>query len=226
MRILLVEDDPQLADTVARGLREHAYAVDVVGDGDSAVYRAAVYPYDAIVLDLMLPKRDGLAVCRELRRRGSNVKVLMLTARHTVEDRVTGLDAGADDYLVKPFAMEELLARLRALLRRGDEVIPTTIRVADLEIETGAQEVRRAGHAIPLTTKEYTLLVYLARNAGRVIGRAEIADHAWDDNYDPFSNLIEVYISRLRKKIDEGHAAPLIHTRRGAGYLFGTEPGN
>jgi len=226
MRILLVEDDPQLADTVARGLREHAYAVDVVGDGESAVYRAAVYPYDAIVLDLMLPKRDGLAVCRELRRRGSNVKVLMLTARHTVEDRVTGLDAGADDYLVKPFAMEELLARLRALLRRGDEVIPTTIRVADLEIDTGAQEVRRAGHAIPLTTKEYTLLLYLARNAGRVIGRAEIADHAWDDNYDPFSNLIEVYISRLRKKIDEGHDAPLIHTRRGAGYLFGNEPGN
>lgn len=220
MRILLVEDDPQLADTVARGLRESAYAVDVVGDGESAVYRAAVYPYDAVVLDLMIPKRDGLAVCRELRRRGSTVKILMLTARHTVEDRVTGLDAGADDYLVKPFAMEELLARLRALLRRGDEVIPTTIRVADLEIETGAQEVRRAGQAIPLTTKEYTLLVYLARNAGRVIGRAEIADHAWDDNYDPFSNLIEVYISRLRKKIDEGHATPLIHTRRGAGYIF------
>jgi two-component system copper resistance phosphate regulon response regulator CusR len=223
MRILVVEDDPRLADSIARGLRENAYAVDVVGDGESAIYHAAIYPYDAVVLDLMLPKRDGLAVCRELRRRGSKTKILMLTARHTVEDRVTGLDAGADDYLTKPFAMAELLARLRALLRRGDELTPTILRVADLEIETGAQEVRRAGHPVPLTTKEYTLLLYLARHAGRVIGRAEIADHAWDDNYDPFSNLIEVYISRLRKKIDEGHDTPLIHTRRGAGYLLGVE---
>ncbi len=223
MRILVVEDDPRLADSIARGLRDNAYAVDITGDGDSAIYHAAIYPYDAIVLDLMLPKRDGLAVCRELRRRGSKVKILMLTARHTVEDRVTGLDAGADDYLTKPFAMAELRARLRALLRRGDEVAPTTIRVADLEIETGPRDVRRAGRAIPLTTKEYTLLLYLARNAGRVIGRAEIADHAWDDKYDPFSNLIEVYISRLRKKIDADGAAPLIHTRRGAGYLLGPE---
>lgn len=223
MRILVVEDDPRLADSIARGLRENAYAVDVVSDGDTATYRAAVYPYDAIVLDLMLPGRDGLAVCRELRRRGSKTKILILTARHTVEDRVTGLDAGADDYLTKPFAMAELLARLRALLRRGDELAPTTLRIADLEIETGPREVRRAGRAIPLTTKEYTLLLFLARNTGRVVGRAEIADHAWDDNYDPFSNLIEVYISRLRKKIDEGHDTPLIHTRRGAGYLLGEE---
>jgi two-component system copper resistance phosphate regulon response regulator CusR len=223
MRVLVVEDDPRLADSIARGLRENAYAVDVVGDGETAIYRAAVYPYDAVVLDLMLPKLDGLAVCRELRRRGSRTKILILTARHTVEDRVTGLDAGADDYLTKPFAMAELLARLRALLRRGDEVAPTTIQVADLEIETGAQEVRRARRPIPLTTKEYTLLLYLARNAGRVVSRAEIADHAWDDNYDPFSNLIEVYISRLRKKIDEGSDTPLIHTRRGAGYILGVD---
>jgi two-component system copper resistance phosphate regulon response regulator CusR len=220
MRILLVEDDPRLAQTLARGLREHAYAVDVVGDGDAAVYQAAVTPYDAIVLDVMLPGRDGLAVCRELRRRGSTVKVLMLTARDTIADRVAGLDTGADDYLTKPFAMEELLARLRALLRRGTSLEATTLTVADLEVDTRARTVRRGGRAVPLTTKEYTLLEYLARNAGRVVGRAEIADHAWDDNYDPFSNLIEVYISRLRKKID-AEGTPLLHTRRGAGYLLG-----
>jgi DNA-binding response OmpR family regulator len=221
MRILLVEDDVQLAQTLARGLRESSYAVDVAGDGDAAVYQSAIYPYDAIVLDVLLPKRSGFDVCRELRRRGNKARVLMLTSRDTVEDRVQGLDLGADDYLTKPFAFPELLARLRALLRRGEEVLPDTLRVADLEIDTRGQRAARGGRAIPLTTKEYTLLEYLARNTGRVVGRAEISDHAWDDNYDPFSNLIEVYISRLRRKIDDGTAVPLIHTRRGAGYLLG-----
>jgi DNA-binding response OmpR family regulator len=220
VRVLLVEDDAQLAQTLSRGLREQAFAVDVAGDGDAAVYQASVVPYDLIVLDVLLPKRSGFEVCRELRRRGNRARILMLTSRDTVEDRVQGLDLGADDYLTKPFAFEELLARVRALLRRGEELLPQTLRIADLEIDTRAQTARRGERAIPLTTKEYTLLEYLARNTGRVIGRAEISDHAWDDNYDPASNLIEVYISRLRRKIDDGEAVPLLHTRRGAGYLL------
>jgi DNA-binding response OmpR family regulator len=221
MRLLLVEDDEQLAQTLARGLRGQAFALDVVGDGDAAVYQASVVPYDLVVLDVLLPKRSGFEVCRELRRRGNRARILMLTSRDTVEDRVQGLDLGADDYLTKPFAFDELLARVRALLRRGDAVLPQTLRVADLEVDTRAQTARRGDRAIPLTTKEYTLLEYLLRNTGRVIGRAEISDHAWDDNYDPFSNLIEVYVSRLRRKIDDGEAVPLLHTRRGAGYLLG-----
>jgi two-component system copper resistance phosphate regulon response regulator CusR len=221
MRVLLVEDDAQLAQSLARGLREHAFATDVVGDGEAAIYQASIAPYDAIVLDVLLPKRSGFDVCRELRRRGNAARILMLTSRDTLEDRVYGLDLGADDYLVKPFAFEELLARIRALLRRVAGVLPQTLRVGDLEIDTAARTARRGSRAIPLTTKEFTLLEYLARNAGRVIGRAEISDHVWDDNYDPASNLIEVYIRRLRRKIDEGEPAPLIHTRRGAGYMLG-----
>ena len=220
MRLLLVEDDHTLSEVLAAGLREHAYAVDVVGDGDAAVYQSAVNPYDAIVLDIMLPKRDGFAVCREVRRRGSTAKILMLTARDAVDDRVAGLDAGADDYLTKPFDFTELLARLRALLRRGNELLPATLVVGDLELDTRGQTARRASHPIPLTTREYALLEYLARNAGRVVGRAEISDHVWDDRYDPFSNLIESYVNRLRRKLDVSGSAPLIHTRRGAGYLL------
>lgn len=220
MRILLVEDDRTLADVLAKGLREHAYAIDVAGDGDAAVYQAAVNPYDAIVLDVMLPKRDGFAVCREIRRRGLAVPILMLTARDTVADRITGLDTGADDYLSKPFEFGELLARLRALLRRGPAVRSPLLRVADLEIDTHGQRASRAGQDLRLTTKEYTLLEYLARNAGRVVGRAEISDHVWDDNYDPVSNLIESYINRLRRKVDTPSLVPLIHTRRGAGYVL------
>jgi DNA-binding response OmpR family regulator len=224
MRILLVEDDPVIATSLAKGLREQAYAVDVASDGDAAVYQAAVNPYDAIVLDVMLPKRDGFAVCRELRRRGQTVPVLMLTARDAVRDRIAGLDTGADDYLTKPFELEELLARLRALLRRGPALAPATLRVADLELDTHGQRVSRGGRPIPLTTREYALLEYLARNAGRVVGRAEISDHVWDDNYDPASNLIESYVNRLRKKLDVEGSPPLIHTRRGAGYLLARIP--
>lgn len=224
MRILLVEDDRTLADVLARGLREQAYAVDVAADGDDAVYQAAVNPYDAIVLDVMLPKRDGFAVCREVRRRGSAVSILMLTARDTVADRITGLDTGADDYLAKPFEFGELLARLRALLRRGPAVRTPIIVVADLELDTHGQRAARAGRDLRLTTKEYALLEYLARNVGRVVGRAEISDHVWDDNYDPCSNLIESYINRLRRKVDAPELAPLIHTRRGAGYVLEPSP--
>src|SRR5256885_14323382 len=169
----------------------------------------------------MIPGRNGFEVCRQLRRSGQSVPILMLTARDAVEDRVAGLDHGADDYLTKPFEFRELLARLRALLRRSAEVRPPQIVVADLVLDTGAQNVSRAGRNIPLTTKEYALLEFLARNTGRVVGRAEIAEHVWDETFDPFSNLIEVYVNRVRRKIDADSSKPLLHTRRGAGYIFG-----
>jgi two-component system copper resistance phosphate regulon response regulator CusR len=220
MRLLVVEDDPKLAELLARSLRERAYAVDVAVDGESGTFQAAVNNYDAIVLDVALPKRSGFDVCRDLRARGVRTPVLMLTARDAVRDRVAGLDAGADDYLTKPFELEELFARLRALLRRAPEVLPSTLAVDDLVVDTRRQRVARAGRDIALTTKEYAMLEYLARNAGRVVGRAELCEHVWDENHDPFSNAIEVYINRLRKKLDQGAAVPLIHTRRGAGYVL------
>jgi two-component system copper resistance phosphate regulon response regulator CusR len=197
----------------------------VAGDGEDAVYQAAVNDYDLVILDVLMPKRDGFAVCRDLRRRGMKAPVLMLTAKDEVADRVEGLDAGADDYLAKPFDFGELLARLRALLRRGHDVRPEEIVVGDLVVDTRGQVARRGGRILPLTTKEYALLEYLARNAGRVVGRADICAHVWDDNHDPFSNAIEVYINRLRRKVDGGFT-PLIHTRRGAGYLLSPVSGD
>jgi len=220
MRILLVEDDRRIARFVAKGLREQAYAVDVAADGDEAGYKLSVNDYDAVILDVMIPGRDGFEVCRDLRASGSTVPVIMLTARDAVKDRITGLDSGADDYLTKPFAVTELLARLRALLRRGHVVRPATISVADLVLDTGAQQARRNGRALALTTKEYALLEYLAREQGRVVGRAEIAEHVWDENFDPMTNLIDVHINRLRRKVDNGFSVKLIHTRRGAGYML------
>jgi len=220
MRLLVVEDDARLADMLARSLRERGYAVDVAVDGEHAIYQAAVNPYDAIVLDVGLPVRNGFDVSRDIRRRGVQVPILMLTARDTLTDRVTGLDSGADDYLTKPFELEELYARLRALLRRMPSILPGVLTVADLSVDTASQAVVRGGRPIRLTSKEYVMLEHLARNAGRVVGRAELCEHVWDENHDPFSNAIEVYINRLRKKVDEGSAHPLIHTRRGAGYLL------
>jgi DNA-binding response OmpR family regulator len=220
MRVLLVEDDPRIARFVAQGLREQTYAVDVTGDGEDALYKLSVNDYDAVILDVMITGRDGFEVCRELRAAGSAVPVLMLTARDAVEDRVAGLDTGADDYLTKPFEVAEMLARLRALLRRGHAVSTLVIAVADLVIDTRAHRVTRGGRPVELTAKEYALLEYLARERGRVLGRAEIAEHVWDENFDPMSNLIDVNINRLRRKIDDGFAAPLIHTRRGEGYLL------
>jgi DNA-binding response OmpR family regulator len=219
MRVLLVEDDPRIARFVAQGLRERAYAVDVAADGEEAIYKSLVNDYDALVLDIMIPGRDGFEVCRELRTRGSHVPVLMLTARDAVEDRIAGLDAGADDYLTKPFAVAELLARLRALMRRGHLVSPAKIQIADLVIDTRSQLVARGGRNIALTSKEYALLEYLAREQGRVVSRTELAEHVWDEHFDPISNLIDVHINRLRSKVDHGFA-PLIHTRRGAGYML------
>lgn len=219
MRILLVEDEPDAARMVAKGLREQAYAVDVVADGEAACYQAAIADYDAIVLDVLLPLKDGLEVCRQLRREGASVPVLMLTARDAVEARIAGLDSGADDYLTKPFAFGELLARLRALIRRGARsVLPERLRIGSLEIDTRAHRVRNRGAEVSLTAREYALLEYLARRAGEVVGRAEIAEHVWDESYDAFSNVIEVYVRRLRRKLDEPGAESLIRTRRGEGY--------
>jgi two-component system, OmpR family, copper resistance phosphate regulon response regulator CusR len=220
MRVLLVEDEPNAAHLLAKGLRELAFAVDVAAEGEEAVYLASINNYDLIILDVMLPLKDGFAVCRELRAAGASVPVLMLTARDDVRDRITGLDSGADDYLVKPFDFHELLARVRALLRRGPSLQPEIIEAGDLQINTRSHSVQRAGQLIKLTAKEYALLEYLARRAGQLVSRPEIAEHVWDENFDPFSNLIEVYIQRLRRKIDEGREPKLIRTLRGEGYLL------
>lgn len=220
MRVLLVEDDRRIASFISKGLRENAYAVDTAQDGDEATYMASINPYDLFILDVNLPQKDGFAVCSELRGNGNAKPILMLTARDTVDDRVAGLDTGADDYLVKPFEFRELVARIRALLRRNSEIRSNTIMIADLDIDTVSQTVRRGGDPIELTTKEYALLEFLALNKGRVVGREEISEHVWNEDFDPFSNLIEVYIKRLRRKIDEGRPMQLIHTRRGAGYIL------
>jgi two-component system copper resistance phosphate regulon response regulator CusR len=223
MRLLLVEDDSRVARFIAKGLREQAYAVDVASNGEAALYQASISTYDAVILDVMIPGLDGFEVCQHLRTSGSRVPVLMLTARDTVEDRIRGLDTGADDYLIKPFEFRELLARLRALLRRSREALPPKITVADLVLDTASQRVWRQGRSIDLTVKEFSLLEFLARNAGRVVGRSEISEHVWDESFDPFSNLIEVYNNRLRRKVDQPFSFPLIHTRRGAGYWMTVE---
>jgi two-component system copper resistance phosphate regulon response regulator CusR len=220
VRILLVEDQSDAAQILAKGLREQSYAVDIACDGDAALYQSSINDYDLILLDVMLPRRNGIEVCQDLRASGSAVPVLMLTARDAVHDRVHGLDAGADDYLSKPFDFPELLARMRALLRRGPAVRPETVRVADLVIDTRSRRAWRSDRLIELTAKEYALLDYLARNVDRVVGRAEIAEHVWDETFDAFSNLIEVYIQRLRRKVDEDHSLKLIRTLRGEGYTL------
>lgn len=224
MRVLVAEDDPGVQRFVCKGLKEQAYAVDAVATGTEALEQAEINTYDLIILDVMLPGLSGFEVCRKLRDAGQRVPVLMLTARDAVEDRVAGLDHGADDYLTKPFEFRELLARLRALLRRPLDLKPAQLSVDTLTLDTARQTAARAGRHIGLTHKEYSLLEFLVRNAGRVVGRAEIAEHVWDEQFDPFSNLIEVYVNRLRRKIDAPSDTPLLHTRRGAGYLLGLDP--
>ena len=225
MRVLVVEDQKNVARVLAKGLRESAFAVDVATDGLEAIEMATASQYDVIVLDLMLPKADGFEVCRVLRGRGLAVPILMLTARDDKKSRIQGLDTGADDYLTKPFDFDELLARIRALLRRGREYRPPRLEVADLELDVNLQRAIRGGKVIDLTAKEFSLLEYLIRNRGRIVSRSELAEHVWDKSFDPFSNLIEVYVGRLRKKVDGEGDVKLIHTRRGAGYYV-AEPGD
>jgi len=218
MRILLVEDDEVLRESATSYLRASGFAVDAAPTGKMARELAAVSPYDAVILDLRLPDEDGFTLCAALRNRDPAPRVLMATARDAVNDRIAGLDSGADDYLVKPYALGELVARLRALLRRPDTAASTTLRVGDLELDPATREARRNGRTITLTTKEFSILQVLMREQGRVLTREYISDHAWDDNYDPFSNVIDVFIARLRKKIDQPGEAPLLSTIRGAGY--------
>jgi len=225
MRILVVEDDPDMSRFIERGLREQSYAVDAVATGDAAIEAAVTAAYDVIILDAMIPPPDGFEVCRQLRAQGIGATILMLTARDSVADRVEGLDSGADDYLVKPFEFAELLARLRALLRRRGVRQYPVIEVGDLRLDTRSHRVTRGGDELPLTTKEYALLEYLSVNAGRVMGREEIAEHVWNDEFDPFSNLIEVYIGRLRRIVDRDRKVKLIHTIRGSGYILEAREG-
>lgn len=221
MRLLLVEDSPRLQRSVATALRRSGYAVDLAGDGEEALWLAESNRYDLVLLDRMLPKLDGLEVLRRLRAAGRDTHVLLLTARDSVADRVEGLGAGADDYLVKPFALEELLARVQALCRRAYGTKSPVLAVADLEIDTLARTARRAGQPVELTSREYQLLEYLARRAGQVVSRSEIEEHIYDGQVDPMSNVVDSAICVVRKKIAAANDAPLIHTRRGQGYVLG-----
>jgi DNA-binding response OmpR family regulator len=219
VRVLLVEDEPAAAHVLAKGLREQTYAVDVAADGDTAVFQVGTTDYDAVILDVMLPARDGFAVCRTIRESGSAVPILMLTARDAVDARIEGLDAGADDYLVKPFDFGELLARVRALVRRGRQpLLPQRVTVGALSIDTRSHQVRVGDADVSLTAKEYALLEYLVRRAGDVVSRADISEHVWDEHHDPLSNVVDVYVQRLRRKLDRSGADSLIRTRRGEGY--------
>ncbi len=221
MRLLLIEDEPDAARLLARGLREQAYAVDIASDGREGAYRASIADYDALILDVMLPSLDGLDLCRYLRGTGSSVPILMLTARDSVEARIAGLDSGADDYLTKPFDFGELLARLRAVIRRGVRpTLPEQLHIGPIELDTRGRRVTKQGREIPLTSREYSLLEYLARRAGECVGRADIAEHVWDDSYEPLSNVIDVYIQRLRRKLDDPGQDSVIRTRRGEGYTL------
>jgi DNA-binding response OmpR family regulator len=225
VRVLLVEDEPSAAAVLAKGLREQSYAVDVAADGERALFQVSTTEYDALILDVMLPIQDGLSVCRAIRASGSLVPILMVTARDGVEWRIAGLDSGADDYLIKPFDFGELLARLRALIRRGCRpILPERLTLGDLGLDTRARRAWVAGRELTLTAKEYALLEYLTRRAGDVVGRSDIAEHVWDEHYDQLSNIVDVYIQRLRRKLDRPGRESLIRTRRGEGYQLTADP--
>ena len=221
MRVLVVEDEQKINRTVCQALREESYAVDAAFDGEEAEDFCEINDYDLIILDIMLPKKDGLRVCADIRRRGNTTPILLLTAKDSYEDRVQGLDSGADDYLVKPFHMGELMARVRALLRRDSPAKSTRLNVADLVLDTSSHRVMRGDAPVELTSKEYAMLEYFMRHPNQVLTRTMISEHVWDDEFDSFSNIIDVYIRRLRRKIDENAAIKLLHTIRGSGYLLG-----
>lgn len=220
MRILLVEDDKRLAGLIERSLKEQSYAVDVAHDGENGTFLADLNPYDLIILDVMLPVKDGLSICRDLRKKRSDTPILILTAKDEVRDKVVGLDSGADDYLTKPFSFSEFLARVRVLLRRKKPEKTTKLQVDDLELDQLTRKVRRGGREINLTSTEYALLEYLMLNANEVVTRTMISEHVWNDEFDSFSNVINVYVNYLRKKIDEGFSKKLIHSLRGTGYIL------
>jgi heavy metal response regulator len=220
MHILVVEDEKKIASFICRGLKEQSYAVDIAHDGEEGLYLAEINTYDLLVLDVMLPKKDGIAICRELRRQQNNTPIILLTARDAVGDKVKGLDAGADDYLTKPFAFSEFLARVRALIRRKQNVTTTSLKVSDLELDQLTHQVKRGNQLFELTSTEYSLLEYLMLNAGQVVTRTMISEHVWNDDFDRFSNVINVYINYLRKKIDQGFDKKLIHSIRGTGYIL------
>ena len=224
MRVLVVEDEPGIAQFIRQGLREAGYAVDVAYDGEEGLDYAYVAAYDVLVLDILLPKLDGLDVLRALRARGVKTPVLLLTAKDTVEDRVRGLDVGADDYLVKPFAFPELVARLRALLRRPPLQIDPVLHLGDLAMDTARREVRRGGRLIELSPREFTLLEYLMRHPGHVLTRTQLAEHVWNFDFFNDSNVVDVYIGYLRRKIDRGYDRPLLQTVRGVGYRLSDAP--
>jgi heavy metal response regulator len=224
MRILVVEDERRIAAFIKQGLEEESYVVDVAYDGIEALDWAAAVDYQLVLLDVLLPRKDGIEVCRELRAQGSDVPILMLTARDAVEDRVHGLDSGADDYLVKPFAFQELLARVRALLRRRGEAKTARLQVGDLILDTLSRQASRGGRIAELSAREYALLEFLMRHPGQVLGRTQIMDHVWGYDFVAASNVVDVYIGYLRRKIDDGFGDKLIHTVRGAGYKI--EPGS
>ena len=224
MRVLLVEDEPNAAHVLAKGLRERSYAVDLAANGDTALFQVGTTDYDVVILDVMLPVMDGFAVCRAIRESGSAVPVLMLTARDGIDARIEGLDCGADDYLVKPFDFGELLARLRALARRsGRPLLPQRLSIGQLVLDTRGRRAWISDREVSLTAKEYALLEYLARRAGDVVSRADIAEHVWDEHYDPFSNVVDVYVQRLRRKLDRAGHESMIRTRRGEGYQIGAD---
>ncbi len=220
MRILVVEDEKKVAGFIKKGLEEETYAVDVAYDGEDGLHLGLEGQYDLIILDIMLPKIDGLEILSQLRDQGRDVPILLLTAKDAVDDRVAGLNKGADDYLTKPFAFSELLARARVLLRRGKAEVKTTLQISDLTLDLVSHKVNRGGDEIELTGKEYSLLEYFMRNQEKVLTRTMIAEHVWDYNFDTFTNVIDVYINHLRKKIDKGRQSKLLHTLRGVGYIM------
>ena len=220
MRILIVEDDTDLGEFIGKGLREERYAVDLAVDGEEGLELAGENPYQLIILDIMLPKLDGLAVCRRLRANGNTTPILLLTARDSIQDRVSGLDTGADDYLTKPFAFVELLARVRALMRRGGPQHLARLKAADLELDPASRRAWRAGREITLTNKEYALLEFFLRNKNRVLTRTAIIQHVWDLSYDPMTNIVDAHVRALRAKMDRDFSPPLITTVRGAGYML------